>query len=58
MTRLRLPEIGRLQRISLWLSFQRYALLLAALAIAPLLLVGSVVPRIWWVWLLALPLAA
>lgn len=58
MTRLRLPELGILDRISLWLSFQRYALLLMVLAIAPLLLVGSVAPGIWWAWLPALFITA
>jgi len=53
-----LPELGRLERVSLWLSLQRYALLLVALAMAPLLLVGSVGPRIWWAWLLALLITA
>jgi hypothetical protein len=42
----------------LWLSWQRYALLLAALALLPSLLVGLVAPTLWWAWLIAAPITA
>lgn len=58
MTRIRLPEFGRGESIYRWFDLQRYALLLTALALAPVLLVGLLAPFVWWAWLLALVLAA
>lgn len=58
MTRIRLPALGALETAWLWLSWQRYALLLAVLGLTPLVLVGALAPTVWWAWLLALPVAA
>ena len=37
----------------LWLSFQRYALILAVVAAAPLALAWALAPDAWWAWSLA-----
>lgn len=56
--RVRLVELGVGERVALWLSFQRYALLLGVLALAPLGLVWLTARDTWWAWCLALPASA
>jgi hypothetical protein len=56
--RVSLEELGIFEYIALWLSFQRYALLLGALALAPLGLVWCTAAGAWWAWCLALLVAA
>ncbi|MEZ4380433.1 MAG: hypothetical protein R3A79_03740 [Nannocystaceae bacterium] len=49
-----LPDVPAPERAWLWLSFQRYALLLAAAAPAPLAAVATLAADVWWAWALAL----
>ena len=55
---LSLPALGRLARARLWLSYQRYGLLLCSSAVVPVT-VALLWPWLYWVWaplaLLALP---
>lgn len=63
--KIQVPRLGLVETWWLWLSFQRYALLLALLAGAPLAAAAAVTGEGWWSWaawvvagLLALRLAA
>jgi hypothetical protein len=51
--RTRDPAFAGLEWLRLFLSYQRYGLLLMAAALAPLALVYALAPTIWWMWLLA-----
>jgi signal transduction histidine kinase len=49
-----LPDVPAHERAWLWLSFQRYALLLAAAAVAPVAAVATLAADVWWAWAVAL----
>lgn len=50
----RIGHIGRAERIRLWLSYQRYAFLLVALAALVVTAVAWIAPHAgWWLWPLA-----
>lgn len=51
--KLQLPGLGTVETVRLWLSFQRYALLLTLLALAPLLGLTTFGVVAWWAWALA-----
>ena len=48
---LSLPQLGRLARARLWLSYQRYGLLLCGGGVALPLAVALLWPRLFWVWI-------
>ncbi len=49
----RLGSLHPLTWVRLWFSFQRYAFVLTALAVSPLVVVAVVAPTVWWAWLVA-----
>ncbi len=55
--KLQLPGLGTAETVWLWLSFQRYALLLSLLALAPLVGLTALGVLAWWAWALAALLA-
>lgn len=50
-------SFGRVELVRLWLSYQRYAFLLAALALALVAAVAVWMPTRWYAWLIAVPVA-
>ena len=46
-------RFGRAERVRLWLGYQRYAFLLAGLALAICAAVAFWAAAVWWLWLLA-----
>jgi hypothetical protein len=44
---------SRRERFTLWWSYQRYALLLAAGAVAIVAAIAAFAPGVWWLWLAA-----
>jgi hypothetical protein len=50
-------NFGRAELLRLWLSYQRYALLLAALAVALPAAAATWTPQRWYVWLVVIPVA-
>ncbi len=57
MRLVRLPELARRERALLWLSFQRYAVMFAALAVTAPMLAYWLAPDEWWSWSLAAPVS-
>lgn len=51
-------RFGRLELARLWLSYQRYALLLFAIALGPIAAVALWAPTRWYLWLVVVPVAA
>ncbi len=51
--KLQLPDLGLVETLWLWLSFQRYAILLGLLAFAPALALALFAIGAWWAWALA-----
>ena len=50
---MRTRRFKALEALRLFLSYQRYGLLLGAVALTPLVLVYALAPTLWWAWLLA-----
>ncbi|HFE43979.1 MAG TPA: hypothetical protein ENJ18_00600 [Nannocystis exedens] len=51
--KLQLPQLRLVETLWLWLSFQRYAILLSLLALAPAAALSLLAIGAWWAWVLA-----